>query len=132
MRLELEIPEAQAQQLQEAASRLGVPVEQLAQAAIADLANQPAADFEAVATLVLEKNRELYRRLSQAGSRAPPHLTEVLALHQGVIRQSAGLLAFGTLGGWSLRSGSHSRPSTARISTRRSSRRPPPSPSRSS
>jgi hypothetical protein len=64
MRLSVEIPEAQAQQLQEAAGRLGVRVEQLAQAAIADLMGQQAVDFENAAARVLEKNEELYRRLS--------------------------------------------------------------------
>ena len=64
MKLSVEIPEAQAQQLQEAAGRLGVRVEQLAQAAIADLMGQQAVDFENAAARVLEKNEELYRRLS--------------------------------------------------------------------
>jgi len=64
MKLALEIPDIQAQQLHEAAERLGVPVETLAQAALSDLAGQCAADFETAATRVLEKNKELYRRLA--------------------------------------------------------------------
>jgi hypothetical protein len=64
MKLALDIPDTQAQQLREAADRLGVPVEMLAQAALSDLAGQCAADFEAAAARVLEKNNELYRRLA--------------------------------------------------------------------
>ena len=64
MKLSVEIPDAQARQLEDAAQRLGVPVEELAQAAIADLAGQHAADFESAAARVLAKNQELYRRLS--------------------------------------------------------------------
>jgi hypothetical protein len=41
-----------------------VPAEQLAQAAVTDLIDASAADFEDAASRVLEKNRELYRRLS--------------------------------------------------------------------
>jgi len=63
MKLSVEIPDSQARQLEEVAERLGVPIEQLAQAAIADLTAKQAADFEAAATRVLEKNLELYRRL---------------------------------------------------------------------
>ena len=64
MKLSLEIPEEEAKQLREAADRLGVAVEQLARAAITDLAGQQAADFDQVAARILAKNKELYRRLS--------------------------------------------------------------------
>jgi hypothetical protein len=64
MKLSLEIPDEQVQQLREVADRLGVGLEQLARAAIADLASQQSADFEQAAARVLDKNRELYRRLS--------------------------------------------------------------------
>lgn len=64
MKLSVEIPDEQAEQLKEAADRLGVRVEQLARAAIADLTARQAADFEAASTYVLQKNKELYRRLS--------------------------------------------------------------------
>lgn len=64
MKLSVDIPDEQAQRLQEAADRLGVRVEQLARAALADLAGQQAADFESAAARVLGKNKELYRRLS--------------------------------------------------------------------
>ena len=64
MRLSVEIPEGQAQQLREAAGRLGVGLEQLAQAAIAGLANQQAADFESAMARVPRKNEQLYRRFA--------------------------------------------------------------------
>jgi hypothetical protein len=64
VKLSLEIPDPQAQQLREAAERLGVAVETLAQAAVADLAGQCASDFEDAAARVLKKNEELYRRLA--------------------------------------------------------------------
>jgi hypothetical protein len=64
MKLSLDIPDEEAQQLRQAADRLGVGVEQLARAAIADLAGQQAADFEGAASRVLAKNKELYRRLA--------------------------------------------------------------------
>jgi pyruvate-formate lyase-activating enzyme len=64
MKLSLEIPDEQAQRLQEAADRLGIDVKQLAEAAITDLTGQQAADFEAAAARVLRKNKELYERLS--------------------------------------------------------------------
>lgn len=64
MKLSLEIPDEQAQQLQEAADRLGVGIEQLARAAITDLTGQQAADFQQAAARVLHKNKELYERLA--------------------------------------------------------------------
>ncbi len=64
MTLSLQLPPDAERRLAEAASRLNVPVQDLAAAAIRDLLTQPAADFEAAASRVLEKNRELYRRLA--------------------------------------------------------------------
>jgi len=64
MKLSLEIPDAEADQLRLAAERLGVGVEQLARAAIADLAGHLTADFEKAAARILNKNKELYRRLA--------------------------------------------------------------------
>jgi hypothetical protein len=63
VKLSLEIPEAQAEELRSTAARLGVTVEQLAQAAIADLTSRSASDFEGAARRVL-KNRGLYGRLA--------------------------------------------------------------------
>lgn len=50
--------------LAEVANRLNIPPADLAAAAIRDLLAQPADDFEQVAQRVLDKNRELYRRLA--------------------------------------------------------------------
>ena len=50
--------------LEERARELGVDARELAKAAVNDLLTRPADDFERAAKLVLEKNRELYRRLS--------------------------------------------------------------------
>jgi hypothetical protein len=46
------------------AARLGVEPEQLALAAVADLIAAEGPDFDSAAQRVLEKNRELYRRLA--------------------------------------------------------------------
>jgi len=43
---------------------LGVDARELAKAAVNDLLARPADDFDRAAKLVLEKNQELYRRLS--------------------------------------------------------------------
>ena len=64
MTLNLELDEQQAQQLQEAARRLNVSVNDLAKAAINDLLAKPDSDFERAATRVLKKNAELYKRLA--------------------------------------------------------------------
>jgi hypothetical protein len=50
--------------LQEVADRLKVPPEQLVSAAVRDLLAHAESDFERVATRVVEKNRELYKRLA--------------------------------------------------------------------
>jgi antitoxin FitA len=50
--------------LRETAERIGVSPEELAQASIADWVGRPREDFIAAARYVLEKNRELYRRLA--------------------------------------------------------------------
>lgn len=64
MTLVIELNEQQVQRLQEVATRLNVSVNDLARAAISDLLAKPENDFERAATLVLEKNSELYRRLA--------------------------------------------------------------------
>jgi hypothetical protein len=64
MTISLQLPADAERRLAEAATRLNVPVQDLAAAAIRDLLTQPAADFDAAASRVLEKNRELYRRLA--------------------------------------------------------------------
>jgi hypothetical protein len=64
MKIAIELNSAQSEQLKAIAASLGVAAEQLAQAAVTDLIDAGAADFDAAASRVLEKNRELYRRLS--------------------------------------------------------------------
>jgi hypothetical protein len=65
MQLPVELSEHQIEALRERAKSLGISPEQLASAAVADLVNQPAADFEEAAARVLAKNAELYRRLAK-------------------------------------------------------------------
>jgi antitoxin FitA len=64
MSITLELSEEQARRLDERARELGVGAQELAKAAVTDLLSRPADDFERAAKFVLEKNRELYRRLS--------------------------------------------------------------------
>ena len=64
MKVAFELPPAQAEKLRQEAERLGVPVAELARAAVSDLLAAPDDDFRAVAKRVLEKNLELYRRLA--------------------------------------------------------------------
>lgn len=65
MKIAIELNFAQSQRLQAIASSLGVNAEELAQAAVADLLSVGEDDFEAAATRVLQKNRELYQRLAR-------------------------------------------------------------------
>jgi hypothetical protein len=64
MKLTFELPQAQAEKLREEAQRLGLPPEDLARAALADLLGTPDAEFRAAAERILQKNEELYRRLA--------------------------------------------------------------------
>ena len=64
MAISLNLPPDAERRLAEVAKRLNVPLQDLASAAVRDLVAQPAPDFEAVAQRILEKNRELYRRLA--------------------------------------------------------------------
>jgi hypothetical protein len=64
MKLAIELSDQQAERLREEAARLGVEPEQLALAAVADLIAAEGPDFDSAAQRVLEKNRELYRRLA--------------------------------------------------------------------
>jgi hypothetical protein len=52
------------EQLQQVARRAGVSAEELARASLEDWLRQPRDDFAAAARYVLEKNRELYKRLA--------------------------------------------------------------------
>jgi hypothetical protein len=64
MKLELDLPDTQAERLHTEAQRLGVAPQALAVAAIVDLLRRSEADFSAAAEYVLQKNRELYKRLA--------------------------------------------------------------------
>jgi hypothetical protein len=60
----VELTPTQEQQLRNEAQRLGLPPEDLARIAVEDLLDRPGPDFEEAAQHVLQKNRELYDRLS--------------------------------------------------------------------
>lgn len=64
MKIAIELNTVQAENLKAIAASLGVNAEDLAQAAVADLVSANADDFESAAARVLERNRELYRRLA--------------------------------------------------------------------
>ncbi|HRX78213.1 MAG: ribbon-helix-helix protein, CopG family [Planctomycetaceae bacterium] len=64
MSISLQLDEEQSKQLEELARELGVDARELAKAAVNDLLTRPSDDFTRAAKFVLEKNRELYRRLS--------------------------------------------------------------------
>ena len=64
MSISLDLSDDQARRLEERARELGVDPAELAKAVINDFISRPADDFERAAKLVIEKNHELYRRLS--------------------------------------------------------------------
>lgn len=64
MSISLQLDEEQSRRLEEVARELKVDPKRLAKAAINDLVSRPADDFQRAAAYVLEKNRELYRRLA--------------------------------------------------------------------
>ena len=64
MKVAIELPPAQEQQLRARAERLGLTPEDLARAAICDLLATPDEEFQAVSARVLAKNKELYKRLA--------------------------------------------------------------------
>jgi hypothetical protein len=64
MKLAFDLPPAQAEKLRVEAERLGLSPEDLARAAIADLLTHSDDAFQAVASRVLRRNRELYKRLA--------------------------------------------------------------------
>jgi len=73
MKIVIELNQAQTERLQTIAASLGVDAQELAQAAVADLVSTSADDFEAAASRVLNKNRELYQRLAvRSGLRPTP------------------------------------------------------------
>ena len=64
MKLSIDLNDVQIGLLRQAAAKLGVPVEDLARAAVSDLLVGEDDEFADVARRVLEKNKELYKRLS--------------------------------------------------------------------
>ena len=66
MSIKLALTPEQAKQLQAAAKRRNVPPAALVSAAVRDLA-QASTDFKRVADRIVDKNRELYRRLASLG-----------------------------------------------------------------
>jgi antitoxin FitA len=58
------LPEDQAERLRDLAQEAGVPPEQLLRDGVEEWLRRPQRDFAEAAAYVLEKNRELYRRLS--------------------------------------------------------------------
>lgn len=64
MKLAIELTPPQSDRLRAEAERLGVPLEELARAVVADALATPEPDFSDAMEYVLEKNRELYRRLA--------------------------------------------------------------------
>lgn len=64
MSISLNLDDEQSARLEEHARKLGVDPRELAKAAVNDLLARPADDFDRAARYVLDKNQELYRRLS--------------------------------------------------------------------
>ncbi len=64
MKIAIELNEIESAHLSDIAASIGIPVEELASAALADFVDASTADFDAAAKRVLDKNQELYRRLS--------------------------------------------------------------------
>ena len=64
MNITVPLTDEQAERLNRFAESLGVDPAELARAACVDLLSQPARDFRDAAAHVLDKNRELYRRLA--------------------------------------------------------------------
>jgi len=62
--LQLALTESQLQSLRERAKSLGISVEQLASALVADFTAHQADDFQQAAARILAKNAELYKRLA--------------------------------------------------------------------
>lgn len=64
MSMSIELDDDQSKRLEEHARELGVDARALAKAVLDDLLLRRDADFERIVNRVLDKNRELYRRLS--------------------------------------------------------------------
>ncbi|MFN0199081.1 MAG: DNA-binding protein [Planctomycetaceae bacterium] len=64
MSMTVVLDDEQSRRLEEKARQWGLDPQVLAKAAVNDLLSRPSEDFEKAAKRVLEKNSELYRRLS--------------------------------------------------------------------
>ena len=64
MKIVFDLSQEEADLLTNAAHRLGVRPEELARAALTDLLGTDREEFQRAAEYVLNKNRELYQRLS--------------------------------------------------------------------
>jgi hypothetical protein len=64
MPIPIDLTPAQEAQLRSVAQQLGVAPEVLVRVAVEDLLGRPQPDYEEVSRRVLDKNRELYDRLS--------------------------------------------------------------------
>jgi predicted transcriptional regulator len=64
MSISLNLDDELSARLEERARELGIDPRELTKAAVIDLLTRPADDFDRAAKFVLDKNRELYRRLS--------------------------------------------------------------------
>jgi hypothetical protein len=62
--LEVELPDQTATKLRDAAERLGVTAESLAQISVEEMLRRLDQDFVAAVSYVLDENAELYRRLA--------------------------------------------------------------------
>ncbi|QEH35142.1 Ribbon-helix-helix protein, copG family [Aquisphaera giovannonii] len=60
----IELPEEQARRLREQAEEAGVTPEEMLRFTIQEWLTRPGQDFARAAAYVLQKNRELYRRLA--------------------------------------------------------------------
>jgi antitoxin FitA len=64
MKVSIELSQEQGKILESTAARLGLSPEELARAGLADMLGIFQEDFHKAAVYVLNKNQELYRRLS--------------------------------------------------------------------
>jgi len=64
MPISLQLDDEESRRLERVARELKVDASELAKAAINDLVSRPADDFDRALSYVLDKNRELYRRLA--------------------------------------------------------------------
>ncbi len=64
MQMTIDLTNKQTEQFQQLAKSLSIQPQELVRVAIDDFLSRPAEDFRQAARYVLQKNEELYRRLS--------------------------------------------------------------------